>query len=329
MNVLQILNRYNVEYVERGPNVAKGNVNIQCPWCGDDDRSQHLGINLEKGYWGCWRNKQHRGRKLYRLISKLTGLSYQEARRETGEGMRRAANRSVMHSAVAEMDASGNDFEASCYNSELFLPRNFRKIGSKYTIERKFIHYLHKDRLFNKADCWKLARRYKLHYAISGDFSDRVIIPVFENRKLMTYLGRSIYSDTALRYLALEKEKSVKQVKDCIYNYDRAKKGGKTLVIVEGAFDAMKIDFYNVRNKIRAVALFNMNVEDTQASLLIDLEGLFDEYVLILDRGEESRAVRLEDELFFLKSLKSVFLNHVKDPGDLFPNEAENIKEYF
>ena len=99
-SVTQMLTRYNIEFVESGPNVAKGNVNVQCPWCGVEDHSYHLGINLAKGMWGCWRNKQHRGRALYKLLSKLTGLSYQEARRVTGEGGARAVQLGEMERAV-------------------------------------------------------------------------------------------------------------------------------------------------------------------------------------------------------------------------------------
>ena len=162
---------------------------------------------------------------------------------------------------------------------------------------------------------------------MTGDFENRIIIPVYENGKLMTYLGRSIYADAALRYRALEKEKSVKQVKDCIYNYDRAMRGGETLVLVEGAFDVMKVDYYG-KPKLRAVGLFNMNLEASQIELLYDLRGKYDRYILLLDRGEVAPSIRLEDELYFFKNLRSRFLEDVEDPGDLTPKQAKVLNDW-
>ncbi len=330
MNVLDILNRYNIEFVDHGNNVAKGNVNVQCPWCGSEDQSQHLGIQLKSGMWGCWRNKQHRGRKLFILLSKLTGLSQQEARRATGEGARRAVQQGDMERAVQGLGGPLDDDQHSTGAAVLQLSDTFRKMYSrkiKYKAEKRFTRYLMEDRGFDEIHLRSLVKIYDLHYCVTGDFENRIIIPVYENGKLMTYLGRSIYADAALRYRALEKEKSVKQVKDCIYNYDRAMRGGETLVLVEGAFDVMKVDYYG-KPKLRAVGLFNMNLEASQIELLYDLRGKYDRYILLLDRGEVAPSIRLEDELYFFKNLRSRFLEDVEDPGDLTPKQAKVLNDW-
>lgn len=326
MNVLQILERYHIEYVERGPNVAKGNVNIQCPWCGAEDHSHHMGINLQRGYWGCWRSKQHRGRALYKLVSKLTGLSYQDARRVTGEGQRRAVQLGDMERAVEGLQMPLGTPEGVSDAPNLRFSAGMRPLAkSQYRSAQRFLAYLQRDRRFAKCDVHKVCKRYGLRYCLSGDYADRLIIPVYEHGKLMTYLGRSIYQNATLRYRALDKDKSVKQVKDCIYGYDRALKGGKTLVIVEGALDAMKVDYYNYRKEMRAIALFNMNLEASQLELLAHLKGRYDRYIILLDRGELSASLRLESELRFLNGIRAKFLQGAKDPGDLWPDDAMRL----
>lgn len=332
MNVLQILSRYSIEYVETGPNVAKGNVNIHCPWCGAEDHSHHLGINLEKGWWGCWRSKQHRSRALYKLISKLTGLSYQDARGITGEGRPRAVQLGDMENAVAALTAplegSGSDTDAR----SIHMPRSMRKLCDRsqtaYASERRYLDYIKHRRKFRRCDVEKVCRRYHLHYCLTGNFQDRLVIPIHENKKLMTYLGRSIYTNATLRYLALDKDESIKQVKDCIYGFDRATKGGKILVIVEGALDSMKVDFYNYKYGIRAVGLFNMNLEPAQLDLLVELSGLYDRYIILLDEGELGSSLRLESELRFLKGIRAKFLQGVKDPGDLTPKGSMALRDW-
>ena len=330
MNVIEILNRYNVEFVDHGSNVAKGNVNIQCPWCGAEDQSQHLGIQLTTGMWGCWRNKTHRGRQLYRLLSKLTGLTQQEARRATGEGALRGVQQGDMERAVQGLGGALDDAPPTTVRS-LQLDQRFRRMCTPksrgYVAEDRYRKYLWQDRRFRKSDVKDVVSMYDLHYCVAGDFAARIIIPVYENEKLMTYLGRSIYRNASLRYRALEKEKSVKQVKDCIYNYDAAMRGGRKLVIVEGAFDVMKVDYYG-RPELTAIGLFNTNLEDSQIELLYNLRGKFDHYIILLDRGEVSPSLRLQDELYFFGNLRTRFLENVNDPGDLNPNPASELKNW-
>lgn len=332
MNVREILDRHNIDYVETGSNVAKGNVNVQCPWCGDSDTSQHLGINLASGMWGCWRNSKHRGRALSRLLVKLTGMSLSEARRIAGEGGARAIQQGDLERAVQVLtEGPSTDIEPD-KPSNLIMPEYFRKICNpdsqfRWRSEREFRNYLI-SRKFPERNHRRLAKAFDLRYCVSGDFSGRLIIPVYEKGKLMTYLGRSIYKDAGLRYRALEKEDSVKQVKDCLYNFDGALNGGKVLVFVEGPLDVMKLDLYGRYKGVRAVGLFNMNLEEAQAELVLDLRGLFDRYLVMLDEGQVSHSLELQSALGSLLGEVDVrFMNEegASDPGELEPAQVRNL----
>ncbi len=331
-NVIALLELYSIEFVDSGPNVAKGNVNIQCPWCGESDPSHHLGINLETAMWGCWRNKNHRGRLFYKLLAKLTALSFAEARRLTGEGGARAIQQGEMERAVQALTEAPNTPKSNTFKRKLQLPSEFRKLSGftpQFSLSAKnFIRYMVKERGFPKHHLKNICREYELRFAIGGRFKNRIIFPVYEDKRLLTYVGRYIYPSSALRYLALDKEESVKQVKDCLYNYDKAMEGGNELFIVEGPFDVLKMDFYSRKKYCRAIGLFNMNLEPAQIDLLFNLRGKFDQYTVLLDAGQVAESLRLQTELSFLKSVEVFYMRGDLDPGDLTPKQARDFSRH-
>src|SRR5437773_2381680 len=79
MNWEKLLSNNGIEYVTSGSNTKRGEISVKCPFCGDDDPSEHMGISLTKDVWGCHRNAQHRGKNLRRLISALLGCSSSQA----------------------------------------------------------------------------------------------------------------------------------------------------------------------------------------------------------------------------------------------------------
>lgn len=324
-DVKKILNDYSIEFVESGSNVAKGNVNVKCPWCGEADKSQHLGINLKSGMWGCWRSAQHRGRALSKLLSRLTGLTLSEARRVCGEGVDRAIQLGEFDNAIQTISEGENVATDVRLARKCGFDEYMHKLTGRKRSQKRAVQYLHRSRGFPLKDIRALARRYDLHFAIKGDYAERIVVPVYEGGVLQTYLGRSIYEEAGLRYRALESEHSVKQVKDCIYNFDNALKGGRTLYFVEGAFDVFKVDFYNYKRGVRAIGLFNMNIEESQAELIYDLKDEFEEFVFLLDRGQIAESLKLEDQLRFLGNVRSQFLQEADDPGELTPEESRNL----
>ncbi len=70
---------HGIEYVTRGPNVKRGNVNISCPYCGNDP-SHHMGVSLDGKGFGCWRSANHAGKKPHNLIKALLGCSFNQAK---------------------------------------------------------------------------------------------------------------------------------------------------------------------------------------------------------------------------------------------------------
>jgi hypothetical protein len=328
MDLLRALSQYGIEYRTTGKNVRAGNVNIKCPFCGPSDPSEHMGINPDTGVWGCWRDRNHRGKGAYKLIARIARVSVTEARRATGEGAPRALEEGDFDRAVSALE-TGDDGERQP-PSRAKLPKECESLAKAIRDERyssrKFVSYL-VGRGFDPSHIHDLAKRYDLHYAISGKQRYRVVMPVYERGELICWTGRSILQSEDVRYLASPNKYSVKPIKHCVYNYDSCMEGsGRVLFVVEGPFDVLKMDFYGRKYGARAVGLFNMNVERAQLPLMQDLAERYKKLIYVLDSGETAATLHLERELSHVHngvvySLPSRF----KDPGAMSANAVKRL----
>src|SRR5215469_12828470 len=241
------LDSHSIAYATRGGNIGRGHIGINCPWCGDDD-SYHLGISLANGFYHCWREPvpgSHSGRSPYRLIEQLLGVGRQTAR-------------AIVRAGVLE------------------FPREYFRLDSSPRAKRLYYPYLTGRGYTERQVDW-LVKRYRLCYAARGVFVYRVIVPVYYQNRLVTWTGRHI-GDDELRYRTLSHDadnairsgqpQAVENIKNTLFDFDRAVYGGKTLVITEGVFDAMRVSFLGYDHGIQAVALFGKQANQTQLSLL-------------------------------------------------------------
>ena len=62
-DVIRFLEIHNISYITQGVNVKKNEININCHFCAqtnNPDPSYHCGIDQERLWFSCWRNrKQH------------------------------------------------------------------------------------------------------------------------------------------------------------------------------------------------------------------------------------------------------------------------------
>lgn len=94
---------------------------------------------------------------------------------------------------------------------------------------------------------------------VGGPWAYRIMIPVYEDGKLVCWQGRHI-GDDKIRYKSSSKKES-KNIKECVFNIDNVP--GDTCVVVEGVFDVFKIG-------PGAVCLCGISVEDIQLRLLAE-----------------------------------------------------------
>jgi len=322
---LALLRERGINYVDRGPNVKRGELNIRCPWCGSADPSHHLGLNLETGWYACWRNSSHRGKSPVRLLMQLLRASYGEAREIAGlgddyvdpEGFDAVAARLLgrMRGEVKKAP------ERPLY---LELPREFLIIdGSVGT--RRFWNYLY-DRGFASRDIELLCQTYCLRACRTGRFGGRVIFPFLVGGHVVTWTGRAIGPSTA-RYLDLSLDESVAGPKHTLYNHDSAAQGGRVLVLQEGPVDAVKVDFYGREFGVRSVGLSTNTVSDDQSYLLQELADGFDRVLVMMDQATPLGIIdsmRMRQRLSFIGDRMEIAQVPfgAKDGGALTPEQV-------
>lgn len=318
----RVLTDEHVPFIERGANVKRGEINIRCPFCGSADPSYHMGLNLDTGWWSCWRHrKAHSGKSPIRLLMRLLGVPYWKAREIAGlnpdfvdpEGFTAVAARLLGRAERAQEAPEGVD-------RYLDYPKEFAPLlGVSARRHRDYLLARGFEFVEDFADL------YDLQHAKHGDWRDRVIIPYRIDGELVTWTGRAIAQAT-IRYRDLSVDESLVPPKETLFNYDCIARGGRALVIVEGPVDALKIDYYGREVKVRAVGLSTNSISDEQAYMLEEARGQFDRLYVMADQGTALGFVdsmRLRQELAFLGNIKPLKVPFgLKDAGAMSADQA-------
>lgn len=283
-----LLTQHRIFYIERGANVKRGEVNIACPWCGAADPSQHLGINLETGWYSCWRNKAgHSGKSPLRLIMKLLHVPYEKAREIAGLGegyIDPEGFDAVVARLMGRAEVSGKAVERREF---LDLDKHFIPILDDRMKTRRFWNYLY-TRGFLEQDIVRLCADYQLLACRDGRWSDRLIIPYFLDGRLIAWTGRAI-GKAEIRYKDLSIEESLIPIKQTLFNHDAVFSEGKrdTLTLHEGPIDALKMDFYGKEFGVRSMALSTNSMSDHQIYMLQGASLGFRQTIVMMDNKTE------------------------------------------
>lgn len=305
MNWIQFLNDNLIEFASSGPRTTKGHIEIHCPFCGPDDESMHLGINISSGRWYCWRDKTHRGTKPEYLISRLLGVSGAQAKLLI-EGYKGHTD---------DFDAP----QAAINPLQPIAPVDW--LNEFEPLTRKFTLYL-EDRGFDNPN--KLAAYYNLECCQVGRWKQRLIIPVLtHDRYIIGWQGRAIVNTKkAPRYLT-----SHQQVKRSIFNLQNISKGGEVLFVCEGPLDCLKLDWYG-KPKFRATCLFGVTPTLEQIAQLSDLIPKFKKIYIIFDADTAglSGGFNLSD---WLPSIRFALPINTHDPGSMSKSDVRRyLDEY-
>jgi len=326
-----VLSEHGVRFVDRGANVKRGEINIQCPFCGSADPSHHMGLSLESGFWACWRNSEHRGKSPLRLLTKLLNISYGRARQIAGMTDSEPPDPDGFDAVAARIMGRDNRIERveQVRREFLNLPKEFHPVREAGAT-RRFFTYL-RGRKFDVPEIGDLGMIYTLRAAISGPWQDRIILPYFMDGNIVAWTGRAIAPAT-IRYKDLALEECLVPIKETLYNYDAMLKPGQdTLVVVEGPFDALKIDNYGWDIGVRAVALSTNSINDEQIYMLEEFAPTFQKVVVMLDNATTLGVVdsmRLKQKLLGVKNLTIMPVPFgLKDAAEMTPMQARIFTE--
>lgn len=330
-NVENFLRQHRIPYVTSGANWSPNNIMIKCPWCLDDP-SEHMGIHKNNGSYACWRNTQHRGKKPQRIIMALIGCNWDTANELIGKRsgslnqFDKFAKDPKAYFKVKQEETQGTD--------KLILPSNFRPI-TRDGAGLRFYNYLRNRRGFTKKETLYVIDEYKLHYCISGYWSNRLIIPIYHGNKLVSWTGRHLGS-SPVRYKSLspklemaeqnDQPQAVMATTDTIFGYDKLLKfGGDTLFITEGPFDAIKLGTLGLSRRIRTTCIFTKTPTKIQIALLSHLQRKFHTINILLDRKEVASAMMLQAQLSHIQPYVKFLPQGVEDPGDMRRQHLDSI----
>lgn len=279
-----------------GKHTRPGWVQLRCPFC-TGSSGWHLGYNLEKYYFNCWRCGWH---PIADVLMLLAGVNFHDAKE--------LIDRYKFKNRISVSQLGGLGHKESGTRVRAQLPPG---------IEQKFLtphkHYL-EGRGFDPVS---LIRKYKLKcigkYGL--DFKHRILIPVVREGRIVSFHGRDVTGKSKLKYKACVREDEAFFHRDTLYNLQNVP--GKTVVIVEGQIDAWRFGD-------GAVATFGINYTKAQILLLKNFSRRF-----VAFDGTEEQAIRQADklatELSSFAGLTEIVDIGETDPGDMDQEEANEI----
>jgi DNA primase len=271
--------------------------NINCPFHENGVRGYKGGINLIGGYYHCWACN---GSSIEKVFSELLQVSFYEAKNILQE----YESDSVIRSKLNRKVSKGKSIE---------LP------GVPIEKEDKFWNYL-TSRNF---DSNSIVSNYFINSGgIIGYWNFRIIIPIFYQKRLVSFQARSIYSKEKckeldiLRYKNYPIELGLVNIKHILYNLDNCL--DDWVVVVEGVFDCWRLGPKNI------TATMGTSMSDQQINLL---SKRFKKVIFLFDNEKQAqdRAKKYGEQLSALGVEVEIFNPEFEhDPGD-YTRDEENI----
>lgn len=198
-------------------NEGKNWINICCPYCKDPvDTHFNGGFNMISPHFNCWRCGSH---SWYETLATVLHIDVHQVN---------------LYVSSYKYVPSKDEIKKVAKGENLNLPGFHLSQGEKeYLVNRGFnVNYL-------------IDKFHIRGGGIAGDWSYRILIPIYFNKVLVSWTGRSILTREQIkeydipRYKNLSIEQSVINPKEIFFNLDNSTKD--SVIIVEGPFDVLKM----------------------------------------------------------------------------------------
>lgn len=275
----------------------KGWMKCKCPYCGKEGK---FGINISRNHCNCFRCGEHPG--VVQLIMYLENLdTYQEVYKVINSG-----------------NYSGYDFreekeeEIKDYNPKFTLPEGFRLLlFGNSAISKSARNYV-KNR---KLDYLELSAM-GWGYCTKGSHKGYIIIPFYENHKLVYYHARLFigngpkYNNPVIQDTGVGKSQVIYNI-DALYTYNM-------VYICEGVINAITMGE-------RGIASGGKHISRYQINQII--KSPVKRVIILLDEDAREQAIDLGLSLVQYKKVKVVFMPKDKDVNDL--GKSKTLKLIF
>ena len=205
INVLELLDRYGIQYVREGKDVRTGWVGLQCRFC--NHSGQYLGVSINKGFGSCWLCGFH---SLADILVIYAGIRLGEAL-EVTKGLVRPVAQSRPTGQYKPPEGVGP----------------FVKAHVAYLKGRGFTY----SQIVQIVSLWGVQG-----IGIAPRLAWSLFIPVTTAGQPVSWTTRSI--GTVWRYYGAKPEEEAAPAKSTLLGLDFAR---HAVIVVEGPFDAFKI----------------------------------------------------------------------------------------
>ena len=294
MKIQELLNSLNIPFQTEGHKHCRpGWINLSCCWC-TGNPGLHLGWNIEKEYFYCWRCGHH---NTIKTLSKLSGLSYTQIK----ELIREFGGKPKIQSANITRTPRAKGFQ---YPSGIDVLQEQHK---KYLIKRNFDpEYLERE--------WALLGTGPIANLDKRDYAHRIIAPIFWNDKVVTFQGRDISNKAKAKYKACPKDRELIHHKHILYGKQECWK--ETGICVEGITDVWRFG-------TSSFAVFGINYKIEQVK---EMAKRFKKIVVIFDDDPQAiiQANKLVADLKIF-GVSSWRFDIQGDPGSMKQNDANHL----
>jgi len=295
IDFIHLLKDNNIPYKQE----VDGWINISCPFHDNGIRGFKGGINIAEVFYHCWNCG---GSPIEKVFSELLQISFYETKK-----------------LFQEYDIESRIIQKvskKAKGKDIVLPGV--KIGNKgmaylYLCKRNF-------------DSDYLIRNYSILWGdIIGEYSFRIIVPIYYKKQLVSFQARSIYSKEKcselgiLRYKNMPIELSKINIKHILYNLDNCSEDW--LVVVEGVFDCWRLGPKSI------AATMGTSMSEEQIILLAER---YKKAIFLFDPEKEAqdRAKKYGERLAGLGVEVEIFNPEFEhDPGDYNEEEEKIVRK--
>lgn len=299
-NFIKFFDENDIKYRTSGKNIGGGAgwVGIEfCPRCGKDN--YHAAVNTKSTKINCWGCGGFNLPEFLKLTLKCDYRSVNKILKQYELGPQEILN---------NIEVQENEEKQ---NTVLKFPSAFTSILPKEAKD-----YLEKRRF----SVLEMKKKYDILWSgETGRNKFRIIYPVYENNKLVNYIGRSIIDDKNIipYQFSLDEEAVVKR-RDLIFNLDNC--NSDKVVLVEGLINVCRLGD-------GTAALLSVNFSKGQ---LIKLRNKgFKKIYLGFDNDDPGRraAKRLESQLVFADEISYIeYGEEGMDIADLCDEDVKSIR---
>jgi len=297
LGITRLLQDHGIEYAAEGhPHCTDGWVNIHCPFC-TGSRDYHLGINIQQPATShCWRCG---GRRTSAVLSRV--LNKPEAYTK---------HLLKQYAGTAGIIRKREEPRIRIYPTRFPHPyAGINKFGKMYLTGRKY----------NPAKIeriWKVKQTGPVSFLDQISYSNRLIIPIYWNGKMVSFQTRDITGKSDRKYLACPMQRETLHHKNILYSKQQRWCKYNALIVVEGVFDVWRLGPCSV-------ATFGTSFKMEQ---VLELAKAHERFFIIFDNEkqaqEQARKLSIK-----LKALgKTVFIEKIEsDPGDMEQDDADHL----